>query len=185
MKNHLFFLLLSITIFSCSKQTPLTEKFKCKSVKINNLESVYDFNKNFKIRIPTSWKTNLYYDKYESSVFAADTLRELTDSYILGTSFTYGKLDFNEAYIKKIDSVLTVNSLEKIDEGNELFKTKKTYWYLVKGKKNGFPYQQFNLTVKLSENTYFNAYSEVYGEDNIHRRTCESISIIEKIEFLQ
>jgi len=185
MKNHFLFLVLIVTVFGCSKKTPLAEKFNCKSTKINNSVMIYDFNKNFSIQIPTTWKTNLYYDKNESQLFAADTVRQLTDSYILGTSFTFGKLDFNKDFTKKTDSILSANLLDKIDSGNETFQAKKTSWYLAKGSKKGFTYHQFNLTVKLSDNTYFNAYSEVYGDKNIYERICESISIIEKVKFLQ
>jgi hypothetical protein len=38
--------------------------------------------------------------------------------------------------------------------------------------------------VKISDNTYFNAYSEIYGEENIEERICKSIAIIETVEFL-
>jgi len=185
MKNYFLFSLLIITILSCSKQTPLAEKFNCKSMDVNGFETIYDFNKNFKIPIPNTWKTNLYYDKLESSIFAADTLKQLTDSYIIGASFTFGKVNFNEDFSKKTDSILSINSLSKVDEGNESFQANQTYWYLAKGSKNGFDYHQFNMTVKLSENTYFNTYSEVYGDENINERICESISILENVKFLQ
>lgn len=185
MKNFFLFLVFIISFYSCSKQTPLAQKFNCSSSKIDELHEIYDFNKNFKLSLPTTWKTNLYYNKTESQIFAADTIKELTKSYILGTSFSFGTINFNEDYSKRIDSVLIANNLVKIDAGHHSFQTKKTDWYLVKGSKNGFVYHQFNLTVKLSENSYFNAYSEVYGDENIDERICESISIIENVKFLQ
>ena len=120
-----------------------------------------------------------------SQIFAADTVKQLTKSFILGTSYTFGNLNFNEDYLKKTDSVIAANNLEKIDSGNHSFKSKQTNWYLVKGTKKGYTYHQFNLTAKLSENSYFNAYSEVYGDLNIEERICESISIIENVKFLQ
>jgi len=51
--------------------------------------------------------------------------------------------------------------------------------------KKGFNYHQFNLIVKLSDETYFTAYTEVYGDSNINERICESIAIFDKIKFLQ
>ena len=39
--------------------------------------------------------------------------------------------------------------------------------------------------VKISENTYFSAYSEIYGNNNIDKRICESISLLESIQFLE
>jgi len=78
-----------------------------------------------------------------------------------------------------------MNNLEKIKSGQILFQNKPALWYVVKGKKNGFPYHQFNLMVENTETTYFSVYSEIYGDKNIEERICESISIIDKIEFLQ
>ena len=181
MKNFFIYLVIVISFSSCAKQTPLAQKFNCNLSLGDEFHEIYDFNKNFKLSTPTTWKTNLYYNKSESQIFAADTVKQLTKSYILGTSFYFGNINFNEDYSKRIDSVLIANNLVKIDSGNHSFQSKKTYWYLVKGSKNGFVYHQFNLTVKLSENSYFNAYSEVFGEENINERICESISIIENV----
>ena len=65
------------------------------------------------------------------------------------------------------------------------FKSKPAYWYLVSGTKKGFTYNQFNLMVKLSKETYFTAYSEIYGSDKIDERICESLLLLDNIEFLQ
>lgn len=146
---------------------------------------MYDFNKNFKLNIPTNWKTDLYYDKYQSEIFTADTTKQLTSTYILDASFNLGKLTFDTAFYQKTDAILQASNLKKVNFGTIQFKSKPAYWYLSEGTKNNFNYQQFNLAVQLSENTFFNAYVAIYGNEKINERLCESISILETIEFLQ
>ena len=94
-------------------------------------------------------------------------------------------MNFDADFHKKIDSVLIQNNLQILKSGNQSFQAKPTYWYIAKGFKNGFTYHQFSLTSKQSNNTYFIGYADIYGDTNINERICETISILEKIEFLQ
>ena len=100
-------------------------------------------------------------------------------------SFNSGMLNFDETFLFKTDSLLKVKNLTLIKSAESLFKDKPAYWYLVKGFKNGYPFHQFNLLVKNTANTYFSAYSEIYGDDLMDERLCSSISILENIEFLE
>ncbi|MFB9271466.1 MULTISPECIES: hypothetical protein [Flavobacteriaceae] len=185
MKKNIVFIIVLFLVFSCKKQSELSETFNCNISKINNSEIFSDFKKNFKIRIPTNWKTKLYYDDFQSEIFTADTTKQLSETYILDAAFNYGSLEFNKDFYKKTDSILAVSNLQKVKDGTIQFKSKSAYWYLVTGTKKGFNYNQFNLMVKLSKETYFTAYSEIYGTDKIDERICESILILENIEFLQ
>jgi len=184
MKNTIIIIVL-FSFLSCSKQSKFSKIYNCNSTIIENTKAVIDFKKNFKLIIPTNWKTKLYFNENESEIFSADTLKQLTESFILGTSFNHGILNFDANFYKKTDSILTKNNLLIINSGNQSFQSKPAYWYVAKGSKNGFIYHQFNLTIKQSKNTYFNAYSEIYGANKINERICETISILEKIEFLQ
>lgn len=185
MRYRIISIFLILLFISCKKQSQLSEKFNCSNFKIENSIEVLDFNKNFKMTIPSNWKSNLYFSEFESEIFTADTLKQLTKSFILGTSFNLGSLDLDSNFHEKVDSTISKNNLQIINSGSESFQSKPTYWYVTKGVKNGFTHHQFNLIAKLSENSYFKGYSEVYGDTNIEDRICESISILEKIEFLQ
>jgi hypothetical protein len=183
MKPFIFSLLFILT--GCVKQSDLSKSFDCKTSNLNNLITISDFKNNFKISIPNTWKTNLYYNNYQSEIFTADTIKQLSETYILDVSFNYGNIHFDDSFHKKTDSLLTNSNLQKIKSNAIQFQNKPAYCYVVKGTKNGFNYHQFNLIVLNSENTYFTANSEIYGDHNIEGRICESISIIEKIEFSQ
>jgi hypothetical protein len=184
---YIFSLIFSLIflLISCKKQSELSKSFNCNTSKLTNLEIYSDFKQNFKITIPTNWKTELYYDEFQSEIFTADTTKQLSETYILDVAFNYGNLEFNKEFYTKTDSILAGSNLQKVKDGMLQFKSKPAYWYLVTGTKKGFTYNQFNLMVKLSTETYFTAYSEVYGTNNIDQRICESISLLDNIEFLQ
>ncbi len=157
----------------------------CSSSKMNNLHRIKDFNNNFTINIPKSWKTNYYYDASTSEIYAADTIKELTKSFIIGVSFHKENLELNQSYFNKIDSLLILKKLNKYEFEQEPFIKKPSYWYLVKGTKNGFTYHQLNITIKNSEKSYINATAEIYGDSFVDNRICNSISILKTIQFLE
>ena len=184
--KYLLQIVFSILIFtSCSKQSELRKNFDCRNINTEQKSAQYDFHKNFKLNIPISWRTALYYDNSQSEIFSADTVKELTETYILDVSHNLGNIEFNDTYFVKNDSILNTNNLKIIKSNNNLFQEKPSFWYVAKGTKKGYVYHQFNLTVLLGEQSYFNSFVEVYGEEAVDERLCDAISIIENIEFLQ
>ena len=185
MKKIFFLVMLALVFTSCSKLSALSNLFDCEVETLKNAKKITDFKKNFSLEIPSNWKTAFYFDKFQSELFTADTVKQLSDTFILDASFNFGNLNFDSDFLKKTDSILTRNSFQKINEGSISFKSKPAYWYLIKGSKKGFTYHQLNLLVIISNTTYFKAYTDIYGDENIDARICSSISILEKLEFLQ
>lgn len=184
-KNIAFYILIFLLISACSKQSEIGKKMNCSPTSYKNTKQITDFNKNFTLDIPNTWKTELYFDNYQSEIFTADTIKQLSETYILAASFNFGTLNFDSDFHHRKDSVLNANSLKIIDSGNESFQKKPSFWYISKGTKNNFDYHRFTVLMKISENTYFSAYSEIYGNANIDKRICESISLLESIQFLE
>lgn len=185
MKKIYILFLTIIIILSCKKQSELSKEFNCNSTELGNLKPYLDFKNNFKLYVPTSWKTSKYYSETQSEIFTADTIKQLTESYILNTSYALGTVNFDASFYQKTDSIITQNNFEKIKSGKSTFIKSPSYWSVLKGQKNGFTYHQFNLIAKKSEVAYFAATVEIYGDIKIDERICESIALLEKIEFLQ
>lgn len=180
-----FYGLIFLLVLGCSKQSEIGKKMNCSPIIYENTKQITDFNKNFTLNIPSNWKTELYFDNYQSEIFTADTIKQLSETYILAASFNLGTLNFDSDFHHRKDSVLSANNLKIIDSGNESFQSKPSFWYVSKGTKNNFDYHRFTVLTKLSENTYFSAYAEIYGNTNIDERICESISLLESIQFLE
>lgn len=185
MKKLVVYLSIISAIISCNKQSELSKNFQCNRNSIENTKGYFDFKNNFKLFIPTNWKITKHYSDTQSEIFCADTIKQLSETFILNASFNIGELNLDDTFIKQSDSLIKINFYEKGRSGLIKFQEKPAYYYVAKGTKNGFQYHQFNLIVKNSENTYFTAYSEVYGAELVDERICKSISILENIEFLQ
>ncbi|MHB1147693.1 MAG: hypothetical protein ACYC01_08880 [Lutibacter sp.] len=185
MRNIAFYGLLFLLISACSKQSEIGKKMNCSPTNYKNTKQITDFNKNFILNIPSNWKTELYFDNYQSEIITADTIKQLSKTFILSASFNLGTLNFDNDFHHRKDSVLKANNLKIIDSGNELFQKKPSFWYVSKGTKNNFDHHRFTVLTKISENTYFSAYSEIYGTTNIDERICESVWLLESIQFLE
>lgn len=183
MKRKWFIFILSIFLAACSTQSDLEKIFQCNSSIEKPNKVISDFKKNFTLSIPNYWKTELYYNEFQSEIICADTTKQLTDTFILDVSFNYGNLKFDTDFYRKNDSILKSFNYQKTNSNTFKFQSKSGYYNIIKGQKNKFPYNQLNIYVILSENTYLYVNSEIYGEDNVNERVCESIAIINQIEF--
>ncbi|MCF6181790.1 hypothetical protein [Lutibacter sp.] len=184
MKQLLYFLLIIVTI-SCNKASKLEQKINCTSTISYKLNQIKDFNNNFMISIPTSWKTNLYYDNISSEIYIADTLKELTKTFIIGVSFFKGNLKLNKEFVTKSDSLFSLEKLKIITSEKEKFINKPSYWYILSGTKKGFPFHQLNITIKNADKSYINTTVDIYGDKSVNNRICQAISILKTIQFLQ
>lgn len=175
-------LLILIATVSCTKKTVLETTFNCSSsLSFSETKKMKDVKKNFTMIVPTNWRTQLYYDEFQSDIFTADTTKQLSETYILDASWKLGELKLDTEFKNEVTSStdLTIISSEFEDIQN-----KPAFWYVSKGKKNNFDYQVLNIYIKTSVDTYLEINTEVYGNENVEKRLCESINIIKTIEFI-
>ncbi|PIE49406.1 MAG: hypothetical protein CSA39_02795 [Flavobacteriales bacterium] len=177
---------LAVLLVSCGKDQ-LSNHFNCKDINTkNNLKEYRDFLKNFYIEIPDNWKTELFYDEYSSSVFAADTTKNLTESFLLDISWRQGELNIDDAFKKQLqDSVLNTQRLTTIKDGMITFKDKPSFFNLAGGKQGNYNYQFFQLYVKTGMDEYITLTSKVYGDKKIARRICESIAYFNTLRIIK
>jgi len=188
MKYSSPFLLLSIItillFFSCAKQTNLTKEFACKSShQLQQLEAVDDFNKSFTISLPKYWNTKLYYDNTQSEIFSADTIKNLTESYIMDFAMVLSNIEISKELQKKVQQKSMDNALETNKDSFHSFKGYDAYAYLGKGSSMGYVFYVFQYYIKINEEQYMQIKTEFYGEDNFDSRLCEALSLIETIKI--
>ena len=183
MKKVSVFFLLIIVIISCNKESVLDATFNCSTKKVSNSKRIYDFKKNFNIVVPTSYKTDLYYNSFQSEIFTADTTKQLSNSFILKVSSNSGELIYNDKFFKKIDSVSKNLNQELVVSQIEPFNKKEMYWNVYKGVKKGFTFHQFNSYIKTSNSSYLSSSIEIYGDTKINERLCEAVNLLKTIQF--
>ena len=169
MKNILVIFTAIFLFYSCSQQSEISKRFNCKPINYQNLEVVKDVKNLFSIEIPKTWKTNLYYDTLQSSIYTADTTKQLTESLLLDVTYIQKNINFDTSF--------------KFEETS--FLEKPSYYTIYKKKKGAFDYQVCLLFIKLNKQNFILAKAEVYGDSVVNTRLCNAFALIEKIKIIQ
>lgn len=180
-KIILFFL--GLIIMSCNSKTELQKEFNCNGKQIEKLEMVKDMKTVFSLELPKHWKTNLFYDSLQSSIYTADTTRQLTETTILDVTLVQDSIAFNEDLKLKFEQAQLQRKLIVIKSKKITALNKPSYYFLSKGNKNNFPYQSLDIYILINESNFLLAKAEVYGDSLVNQRLCEAINLIEKIKL--
>ncbi|KGL63512.1 hypothetical protein [Polaribacter sp. Hel1_85] len=184
MTKKLFFLIVaSLLFFSCSQQSKISKDFNCKTSSFKRLEEVKDIKKLFSIQIPKSWKTNLYYDDIQSSIYTADTTKQLTETLLLDITAINQNIKFDEAFKLKQEQENLSKKLIKTTSKETKILNKPSFYTISKGKKGKHNYQVCHFFIKTNEQKFILAKAEVYGDSLIKKRFCNALALIEKIKI--
>ncbi|MEE9348436.1 MAG: hypothetical protein V3U80_00145 [Flavobacteriaceae bacterium] len=185
MKHFLLLLIISTSIVSCDKINTLQQDFNCKTQRFSKTEIITDVQDKFTVTVPKHWKTSLFFNNYQSQIQSADTLKQLSETYILITALNNGNLEVNDAFkdkkLKQYEEDHFKNAKFKFITYND----KPSIWFLAKGEKLNKTYHYFQLFVKNSPTDYFEFSTEIYGDDLVDERLCESIALLKKVEILK
>lgn len=184
MKKFIVIIIVSSSLLSCQPNDLITE-FDCtSSINMSDSKEMRDILKKFIISVPKTWKTQLYYDEFKSQIYSADTTKSLTETYVLDIAWHQGELNLNEFFEQKvIDTLAIKEQLTTYKSKFGKFHGKDAYWNLSEGIDSGYPYNHLELYIKTDIDEYFTITTKIYGQDNIDTRLCESILIVDKINF--
>jgi hypothetical protein len=175
----------SLLFISCSQQSKISKRFNCKTTSFKNLEQVIDVKNLFSINIPKTWKTNLYYDDLQSSIYTADTTKQLTESLLLDVTFINKNINFDASFkLKQEQENLSKNLIKTASEETVLL-DKPSYFSISKGKKGKFEYQVCHIFIKINKQNFILAKAEVYGDSLVNKRLCNAFALIEQIKTIQ
>jgi len=183
MKQKILVIIFSGLLFACGSESRISKDLDCDSDGYPNLEKIEDFKKLYAVQYPDNWKTNLYYDKNQSSIFTADTTKQLTETMMLDITHVSNKLELDDAFILKFKKGLVNEKLVETASYEFQFKDKEAYFSRAIGKKRGFDYQVLNIFIKINTESYMTAEIRVFGDSIVNQRLCNGISLLEKIEF--
>jgi len=185
LKNiYLIHIALVVSLSSCENSHDLSKQFSCETnSKLRNTETVNDFNKSFSVEVPKHWNTKLYYDSLQSEIFSADTLKSLSESYIMDFAMIHAPLDLNESLRKKVHQKSMENLMETTQESFHTFQGYSAYAHLGKGTSRGSDFRVFQYYIKTSEESYMMIKTEFYGSENFESRFCEALDLIDRIQI--
>ena len=186
MKKLIFlFIGASLLFFSCYKQSEISKTFNCKSEKFKNLEEVKDFKNLFIIKLPTTWKTNLFYDEIQSSIYTADTTKQLTETLLLDITTINKNVNFDATFKLHQEQENLSKNLIKTKSEEIILLNKPSYYSVSKGKKGSFNYKVCHIFIKLNEENFILAKTEIYGDSLVDKRMCNAFALIEQIKLIQ
>jgi hypothetical protein len=179
---HILFIAL-LLLCSCSKTSEIREDFNCATVAYSNLEYVDDVKNLFSLELPKNWKINLYQDEAQSSIFAADTAKQLTETVLVDVTFIKNKINFDAAFSLQQEQENLAKGLLKIKSKEITLLDKPSLYIMYKGKKGAFMYQTSHTFIKINEANFIFAKIEIYGDSLVNERLCNSFSFIENIKI--
>ncbi|TXD51767.1 MULTISPECIES: hypothetical protein [unclassified Polaribacter] len=184
MKYGFIFIAL-LLFFSCNKKTGISKHLNCETTEFKNLEKVEDVKNLFSVDFPKNWKINLYQDEIQSSIFAADTTKQLTETILLDVTFINQKINLDESFLLKQEQENLVNNLIKIKTKEFIFLEKPSIYMIYRGKKGKFSYQICTIFIQINEENSMLAKTEIYGDIHINNRFCSAFSLLENIKLNQ
>lgn len=185
--KYLFILAGLVMISSSCKKNNVRDAINCRTTtNFSDTKEISGFLKHFKLKVPKSWKSELYYDETQSRFYSADTSKQLTDTYIIDVTWHQGEIELNEDFEQIIENNLKQNDhLTPFNGGFGYFKNLPCYYSLAKGVNSGFTYHYLQIYLKTNVDEYYNLTTKVYGDDFVEERLCESLSLFEGITFLE
>jgi len=184
--KRILIVLTAMVLISCSKND-LKKEFDCNSsVKVGETKEIRDILKKFKLVVPKTWETQLYYDDFKSQIYAADTTKEFTETYILDIAWHQGELNLNDAFAQTVSDTLSIREqMTTVKSGIGEYKKKPAYWNLSQGKKSNRLYTFMQVYLKTDLDEYFLLTTKLYGKNNIDARLCESIAFFDRIKIIE
>ena len=181
MKKTLLLFLVTIVV-SCNSKSQISKDLDCKPTRYSNLETIEDFKKLFTVQFPDNWKTNLYYDNNQSSIYTGDTTKQLTEAFLVDITHVSKELKLDDGFIQKFKTDLLNDQLIESTSYQLKFQEKESYYSRAQGKKGNYAYEICNLFIKINTDNYIHAKAEVYGDSLVNQRICNAMSLIEKIK---
>ncbi len=182
MRNILFYLSLALLI-SCNSQSEISKNLNCNPESYSNLETIEDFKKLFTVKFPDNWKTNLYYDNNQSSIYSGDTTKQLTETFLIDVTHISKGVDFSGDFIQEFKTSLANQKLVESTSYDLKFQKQNAYYSRAMGQKGKFAYQICNLFIQIDPKNYIHAKTEIYGDSLVNERICNAMSLIEKITY--
>lgn len=184
MNKLIIVLIVASSLFlSCAKKSEISKDFNCKTVNFKNLEEIKDVKNLFSVEIPKNWKTNLYYDDSQSSIYTADTTKQLTETLLLDITNISKNINFNASFKLKQEQESLSKKLIQVKSKETTIFNKPSYYTISKGKKRGYEYQVCHFFIKKNEQNFMLAKAEIYGDSIVNERLCNAFTLIEKIKL--
>ena len=185
MKKLIALIVVLFTLNSC-QQSKFEREFECETpLQYTQTKTYKDVLNHFEIDLPSSWKTELYYDEYQSAVYTADTTKSLRETFILDISWRQGELVLNKDFEVKVAENARRNlKLIPVKSGFGEYLDQPAYYHISTGKSDDLSWHYLEVYVQHKVDEYYSFTAKIYGDEFVSERICSSFSIFGDIVFL-
>ena len=178
-------IILTLLLTSC-QTSKFEREFECETPSIyTQTKSYKDVLNHFEIKVPSSWKTELYYDEYQSALYTADTTKTLRETFILDISWRQGELVLNKDFEVKVAQNATRNlKLIPVKSGFGEYLGHPGYYHIATGKNADLNWHYLEVYVQHKVDEYYVFTAKIYGDEFVSERICASFSIFGNLTFL-
>ncbi len=183
--NKYVSILILLLFLSCSYQNEIHKDFNCKITRYKNLEKLQDLKNKFSVELPKSWKTNFFFDTLQSSIYTADTTKQLTETFLLDITIINQSIKFDRIFKLKQQQESIAKNLTNIASGETILINKPAYYSFSKGIKGSYSYQVCHYFINTNAQNFIHVKAEVYGDSLVNNRLCEAFTLLEKIKLIK
>lgn len=183
--DYFGYVVLLFLLFSCQKTTTIYNLLECTpNQEFVHQKTLRDVKNGFEINIGENWKRELYFDDYQSRIYAADTTKNYTSSFIVDITRFKGKIIIEDAFKQQL--VQTIQKKENhhiIKEGFVEFQNKKSY-VVFSFEKKGI-HQTYTLECYIPDGeSYYLLISTINGSENLANNVLESLQVFNSLHPL-
>ncbi|NIJ45513.1 hypothetical protein FHR24_001981 [Wenyingzhuangia heitensis] len=187
MKKLHYFIYLSCTIllFSCKKEPTIYDVIECNtSTNFNHSKTIRDVKNSFEITIGENWKRELYFDDYQSRIYAADTTRSFSSSFIIDITRFKGKIIIEEAFKNKI-SKQTLAKPRSFIINQGLITFNQNPAYAIYSFQKNTDSATYTIQCYMSNKDYYYLLSaQINGSKNLSHNSSEILEIFNSLKIL-
>lgn len=175
-----------LLFLSACQTSEFEREFECDTpTSFTQTKTYKDVLKHFEIDIPKSWKTELYYDEYQSSLSTADTTKALRQTFLLDIAWHQGELVLNKEFEVRVAQNATRNlKLVPVKSGFGEYLGHPAYYHIATGRSEDLSWHYLEIYVQHEVDEYFTFTSKIYGNEFVSERICSSFSVFNEISFL-
>ncbi len=175
--------LILILLSACNTSPQLPGIFSCQSSNNGEMEKVEEFENNFDIQIPATWRTELYFVRNRSGIMTADTTRYYSDAYTMNIALVKGGLDLSPALRERLDSILRNNGYRILRDTFFSFHQKPSYLLWAENNNDTMPVHMLQHYIRINPEKYVVGKCEFFGDKNIDSKRCTALNILETIHI--
>tara|TARA_B100000809_G_scaffold264657_1_gene321076 strand:+ start:4723 stop:5136 length:414 start_codon:yes stop_codon:yes gene_type:complete len=136
------------------------------------------------MKIPLSWKKEMFVNQNETRLYFADTTRQLNETFIIDIGLNFSKTKIDSTFIREIKKQIQENKNTKlIKESKITLKEKPGFVIQTKIEELSIEKNCIEIYLNNKNDSYYILKIDAYGKENIESRFCEAIQLLNHLDL--